>query len=303
MMSHSNVRWNIGPLIYIFVGPEMHRWHHVKDPEIRECNYGNNFSVSTGFRHRYVSYDLPGEYGVDEKGFPQNNILKQFTYAFGRPLPFCRSHQNSSGFVKTAARLDCRITLPAAAGTGRIRAPVHPGAGSCAALPWMGQSLWYDEISVTRHYLKNVFHLLDAWAFESNMPVHYTIMFFWDKIFPIPSSRFAFLLLFGLAAIFLYQVAQAIFTRGIALLTCLLLSISRFTSGIPQKPGLRRHDVFSASCVSRLLKLQEPAALSARARRPGFYYFLSLLLGTLSHLYAVPVVFLSGISILHKSAL
>jgi len=87
MMSHSNVRWHIGPLIYIFVGPEMHRWHHVKDPEIRECNYGNNFSVFDWlFGTAYVSYDLPGEYGVDEKGFPQHNILKQFTYAF-RPSP------------------------------------------------------------------------------------------------------------------------------------------------------------------------------------------------------------------------
>ena len=51
-----------------------------------------------------------------------------------------------------------------------------------------------------------------------------------------------------------------------------------------------------------LLKLQEPAALSARARAGWFcIYFLSLLLGTLSHLYmAVPVVFLSGISVLHR---
>ena len=77
-------------------------------------------------------------------------------------------------------------------------------------LPWMGQSLWYDEISVTRHYLKNVFHLLDAWAFETNMPVHYTIMFFWDKIFPDTEFSLRFPpLLFGLAAIFLsYQVPR-----------------------------------------------------------------------------------------------
>jgi hypothetical protein len=38
------------------------------------------------FGTAYVSYDLPGEYGVDENGFPQQNILKQFTYAF-RPSP------------------------------------------------------------------------------------------------------------------------------------------------------------------------------------------------------------------------
>ena len=87
MMNHSNVRWNIGPLIYVFVGPEMHRWHHVKDPAIHDCNYGNNFSIFDWiFGTAHVSYDLPGEYGVDETEFPQNSILKQFAYAF-RPSP------------------------------------------------------------------------------------------------------------------------------------------------------------------------------------------------------------------------
>ena len=54
------------------------------------------------------------------------------------------------------------------------------------------------------------------------------------------------------------------------------------------------------------LKLQEePAALSARARLAWFViYFISLLLGTLSHLYmAVPVVFLSVSAFSQKRAL
>src|SRR5262249_7209555 len=83
MMSHSNLKWRIGPLIYIFVGPEMHRWHHVKDSNVRECNYGNNLSIFDWiFGTAYVSYELPGEYGVEETGYPQNNILLQFSYAF-----------------------------------------------------------------------------------------------------------------------------------------------------------------------------------------------------------------------------
>ena len=83
MMSHSNLKWRIGPLIYIFVGPEMHRWHHVKDPKIRECNYGNNFSIFDWILGTaYLCYDLPGEFGVDEVDYPQNNIVKQFFYAF-----------------------------------------------------------------------------------------------------------------------------------------------------------------------------------------------------------------------------
>ena len=172
-------------------------------------------------------------------------------------------------------------------------------------LPWMSQSLWYDEISVTRHYLKNIFHLLDAWAWDSNMPVHYTIMFFWDKVFPDTEFSLRFPpLLFGLGAIFLsYQVARTIFNRGIALLTCLLLSISPvhiwYSAEARPYAGMM---CFLLLALLALLKLQEPAALSARARAGWFcIYFLSLLLGTLSHLYmAVPVVFLSGISVLHR---
>lgn len=172
-------------------------------------------------------------------------------------------------------------------------------------LPWMAQSLWYDEISVTRHYLTNVFHLLEAWAFESNMPVHYTIMFFWDKIFPDTEFSLRFPpLLFGLGAILLsYQVARTIFTRDIALLTCLLLSISPvhiwYSAEARPYAGMM---CFLLLALLAFLRLQEPTALSARARLAWFVlYFVSLLLGTLSHLYmAVPAVFLSCISVLHR---
>jgi sterol desaturase/sphingolipid hydroxylase (fatty acid hydroxylase superfamily) len=96
MMSHSNLNWRIGPLIYIFVGPEMHRWHHVKDPQIRECNYGNNFSIFDWiFGTAYVSYNVPGEYGVEEVNFPHNNIVKQFFFAF-RPSSLPEQRQPST---------------------------------------------------------------------------------------------------------------------------------------------------------------------------------------------------------------
>ena len=172
-------------------------------------------------------------------------------------------------------------------------------------LPWMAQSLWYDEISVTRNYLQNVFHLLDAWAFESNMPVHYTIMFFWDKLFPDTEFSLRFPpLLFGLVAIVIsYQIANTIFDRGIALLTCLLLSISPvhiwYSAEARPYAGMM---CFLLLAVLAFLKLQEPEALSARARL-GWWslYFLSLLLGTLSQFYmAVPVVVLSGFAILQR---
>ncbi len=172
-------------------------------------------------------------------------------------------------------------------------------------LPWMAQSLWYDEISVTRPYLANTFHLLDAWAFESNMPVHYTIMFFWDKLFP--DTEFSLRLpplLFGLASIFLsYQIARTVFDRGVALLTCLLLSVSPvhiwYSAEARPYAGMM---CFLLLAFLAFLKLQEPSGLSARARLAWCaIYFLSLLLGTLSQFYmAVPVVCLSGVAVVRR---
>ncbi|MEK8022398.1 MAG: sterol desaturase family protein [Candidatus Hydrogenedentota bacterium] len=86
MFGHANLSWKLGPLKYIFVGPEMHRWHHVKDPLLRECNYGNNLSVFDWiFGTAFVSNEQPGDFGVDDKEYPVTNILAQFVYAFRSP--------------------------------------------------------------------------------------------------------------------------------------------------------------------------------------------------------------------------
>jgi 4-amino-4-deoxy-L-arabinose transferase-like glycosyltransferase len=172
-------------------------------------------------------------------------------------------------------------------------------------LPWMSRCLWYDEISVTKNYLKNIFHLLDAWTWDSNMPVHYTIMFFWDKIFQDTEFSLRFPpLLFSLGAILLsYQVAKKIFDRKIALLTCLLLSISPvhiwYSAEARPYAGMM---FFLLLAFLAFLKLQESEALSAKARFAWFsIYFVCLFLGTFSHFYmAIPVVVFSGISVLLK---
>lgn len=86
--SHSNLNWRIGPLIYFFVGPEMHRWHHSKDPQRRECNYGNNLSIFDWiFGTAYLSSENPRSFGVDDPKYPDSNFFKQFIYAF-RPFNF-----------------------------------------------------------------------------------------------------------------------------------------------------------------------------------------------------------------------
>jgi sterol desaturase/sphingolipid hydroxylase (fatty acid hydroxylase superfamily) len=80
---HSNVKWRLGPLVYIFVGPEMHRWHHALDRDKRECNYGNNLSVFDWvFGTAYVTRDWPDRFGVDAADYPTDNLFRQFVFAF-----------------------------------------------------------------------------------------------------------------------------------------------------------------------------------------------------------------------------
>jgi sterol desaturase/sphingolipid hydroxylase (fatty acid hydroxylase superfamily) len=87
MFGHANVSWRIGPLIYVFVGPEMHRWHHALDRERHHCNFGNNFSIFDWiFGTAYLSEERPASYGVDDPNYPTENLLKQWIYAF-RPFP------------------------------------------------------------------------------------------------------------------------------------------------------------------------------------------------------------------------
>jgi sterol desaturase/sphingolipid hydroxylase (fatty acid hydroxylase superfamily) len=84
MLIHSNTSIRFGPLIYILNGSEMHRWHHCRDKNIRDCNFGNNFSVFDWlFGTAYVSHAAEAEFGVDDDAiYPHESILGQFLFAF-----------------------------------------------------------------------------------------------------------------------------------------------------------------------------------------------------------------------------
>jgi sterol desaturase/sphingolipid hydroxylase (fatty acid hydroxylase superfamily) len=85
--SHANVRFRLGPLIYLFVGPEMHRWHHARDPRAQRTNFSNNLSIFDWiFGTAWVPAEAPTEFGTAEEDFPEGSIVKQFFYAF-RPFP------------------------------------------------------------------------------------------------------------------------------------------------------------------------------------------------------------------------
>jgi len=83
MFNHSNLKWRLGPFIYLVNGPEMHRWHHARNPGVRECNYGNHLSIFDWiFGTAYLSKERPTDFGVDDPKYPEGNIVKQFFHAF-----------------------------------------------------------------------------------------------------------------------------------------------------------------------------------------------------------------------------
>ena len=83
MFIHANVTWRLGPFIYLFMGPEMHQWHHSLDRERRDNNYGNNFSIFDWVcGTAYLSPDRPSRFGVDDEDYPVEGLFRQFFYAF-----------------------------------------------------------------------------------------------------------------------------------------------------------------------------------------------------------------------------
>jgi sterol desaturase/sphingolipid hydroxylase (fatty acid hydroxylase superfamily) len=85
--SHANFNLRFGPLKYVIVGPEMHRWHHTPTAEGQFSNFGNNLSVFDWlFGTARLHADWPAKFGIGEPTFPEGSFLKQFVWAF-RPFP------------------------------------------------------------------------------------------------------------------------------------------------------------------------------------------------------------------------
>jgi sterol desaturase/sphingolipid hydroxylase (fatty acid hydroxylase superfamily) len=80
-LAHANLNWTFGPLRWVIASPVYHRWHHVKDPEVRNRNFAPTFPVwdlmfGTYYMPRGV---LPHDYGVD--GVPKH-FLAQLIWPF-----------------------------------------------------------------------------------------------------------------------------------------------------------------------------------------------------------------------------
>ncbi|HVT87743.1 MAG TPA: sterol desaturase family protein [Tepidisphaeraceae bacterium] len=92
-LNHANVRFNFGPLRYIFVTPQSHRVHHSLQAEHIDHNYGSIFSIwDYLFGTQVRNYDVYPETGIDDEAFPVESsksvkgvlitIVRQIAYPF-----------------------------------------------------------------------------------------------------------------------------------------------------------------------------------------------------------------------------
>ena len=80
-MVHANLDWTFGPFRYVLASPVFHRWHHVRDPVVRDKNFSPSFPIfDVLFGTFYMPQGvLPQDYGVD--GAPEH-FLAQLVWPF-----------------------------------------------------------------------------------------------------------------------------------------------------------------------------------------------------------------------------
>ena len=65
---HANLDWTYGPFRYVIASPVFHRWHHSRDPEVRDKNFAPTFpllDLMFGTFHMPQGR-LPDDYGAPE---------------------------------------------------------------------------------------------------------------------------------------------------------------------------------------------------------------------------------------------
>lgn len=89
VLSHANVDFRLGPLNAIFSMAELHRWHHARDPQLANGNYGATVLVWDWLfgsrRHPRMPLDADAV-GLWAGSSVPRGILSQWTYPFADGL-------------------------------------------------------------------------------------------------------------------------------------------------------------------------------------------------------------------------
>jgi sterol desaturase/sphingolipid hydroxylase (fatty acid hydroxylase superfamily) len=95
--AHANLRVRCGPLNYVLMTPELHRWHHATEPAAQRTNFGNNLSVFDWlFGSARLVRERPRAFGLDAP-YPDEGFVAQFLWAF-------RRHPRQAGLAASGGR-------------------------------------------------------------------------------------------------------------------------------------------------------------------------------------------------------
>jgi len=83
LLQHANVDIRLGPLNYLFSGPEVHRWHHSRALKESNNNYAHSFVV---WDIVFGTYFRPKQQTVDGLGLIDANYPKGFLRQLGAPF-------------------------------------------------------------------------------------------------------------------------------------------------------------------------------------------------------------------------
>jgi ornithine lipid hydroxylase len=83
LFQHSNIDVRLGPLNYLFSGPEVHRWHHSQKVAESNNNYAHSFVV---WDILFGTYFRPRDRKVEALGLLDANYPKGFLRQMGAPF-------------------------------------------------------------------------------------------------------------------------------------------------------------------------------------------------------------------------
>ena len=92
ILLHSNLKWDFGPLRWVFVSPLYHRWHHTTDPEGLDKNFAGLFPIwDILFGTAHFPRREPTRFGVNHTP-PPESLWGQLLYPFRRLAPQREAH-------------------------------------------------------------------------------------------------------------------------------------------------------------------------------------------------------------------
>lgn len=83
---HANVRFEFGPLKWLFATPQFHHWHHAAEPEAVDKNFAVHLPVIDAvFGTAYLPRRWPQRYGISGGEQVPDGFLRQLVWPFRRP--------------------------------------------------------------------------------------------------------------------------------------------------------------------------------------------------------------------------